>query len=172
MNASTTSQSILLIVDSPHQPRRLAPARKYVRFALEVDGLCIKYPSNEENQVKWYDNEDKKDFELVMIRDVIKCSAKMASLEKVRTSELFESTSSKCVGLGHLISRDVTQRYRELKAERKEHVRVILEEQHNRGLSVLLALRVLHVLRGRVQNLLVNVLSLPLPWTHRKRTHT
>jgi hypothetical protein len=82
MNASTTSQSTLLIVDSPHQPRRLAPARKYVRFAAEVDGLYIKYPSNEENQVKWYDNEDKKDFELVMIRDVIKCSAKMASLKK------------------------------------------------------------------------------------------
>jgi hypothetical protein len=127
---STNTENTILIVDFPHQPRTPSTVNtlpvKSVHLASQVEGRYIKYPSAIENQAKWYNKQDYVNFKRDMLRDVMKCSAAMAT---VQDRQVAQEHLVRCVGIDHLISRDIPQRYQAIKEGRKEHIRLVLQEQ-------------------------------------------
>ena len=87
---------------------------RHVQFASEIQGRFIRYPSCAENKAKWYDEEDYRRFGSTMLRDAMKASAKVAAARVDHGTGT--ATNAKlilsCVGLHHLISRDVPARNR------------------------------------------------------------
>ena len=61
-----------------------------------------------------------------MIADAVECSSRMADCFARAPQEL---AFQDYVGLDHLISRDVGERYEALKAARRKHARIVLAEQ-------------------------------------------
>ena len=115
---------------------------KSVHFASEIEGRYMRYPSLKEIESKWYSHEDYANFKQQMTRDIVLFSRAMAADIDNHTDKqvIQERLLIGCVGLDHLISRNVTQRYSELRASRKEHVRIVLDEQklqRRRGVSCL-----------------------------------
>ena len=121
-----------LIVDFPSAmtDRSTGSTAKSVRFAAKTQGRYIRYPSQRENHAKWNTSEDYRHFQCRLIRDVIKCSDELAAM-KNKPQDLASSQRSiiRCVGLDHLISRDVEQRYRQVKEARRDHVHLVLHAQ-------------------------------------------
>lgn len=136
MNATGPTRSSSLIVDFPSTSNKrdlseMRSATKTVRFAQKSQGRYINYPTRRENEAKWYSKADYDCFQHVMFRDVVKSSIMLAAFNT--TAPRDEKTSEKhiirCVGLDHLISRDVKERYHAIKEARKKHARVVLREQ-------------------------------------------
>jgi hypothetical protein len=85
-----------------------------VRFATHTEGRYISYPTEEDNVAKSYCEEDYMHFKNSMIRDSLRYSHKIYGSRD--RNEPLDSKSSKqliirCVGIDHLISRDVRERY-------------------------------------------------------------
>lgn len=116
-----------LIVDFPKGSDRVECSSPSVRFAFESEGRYINYPTRQENLKRWYSREDEKRFRGEVLRDAIACSMKMVEYLNDPSKTV---TYQDCVGLDHLISRDVYKRYEALRAGRKEHARIVLEEQN------------------------------------------
>jgi hypothetical protein len=117
-----------LLVGFPSSPRQSGNEQstsKSVSFATSVHGVYIKYSSSLKH-AKWYSEEEQTGFQRVMLRDVLICSRKLASCER---SDLTVEDHIRCVGLDHLISRDVMQRYADVRDGRRQHVRAVLEAQ-------------------------------------------
>lgn len=117
-----------LIVDFPSTSngRNATVEEKSVSFSTHNDGLYIKYPSECERSLRWYTSEDQRGFRHQMIRDAVVASRKMAvCLNNAPQDLAFQDY----VGLDHLISRDVDQRYMEWRLERKKHVVIVLAAQ-------------------------------------------
>jgi hypothetical protein len=121
--AATTVNSNKLLVDFPSFPK----AKRLVQFSDRVDGRYIEYPSPEENMKRWYTEADQKRFRKQMGRDAAACSfivlggkvtGERQGKMKILTSQAIVTC---CVGLEHLISRDVSQRSVAIKTLRKEH---------------------------------------------------
>lgn len=128
-----------LIVDFPASQRRpsytnrsIAAAaaviveERTVTFSPNSQGRYIRYPSQSEISRRWYTESDQRRFRHQMIADAVECSSKMADCF---TSAPQELAFQDFVGLDHLISRDVEQRYMLLRAARKKHARIVLAEQ-------------------------------------------
>ena len=99
----------------------------YVRFASKIQGRFIRYPSSVENKAKWYDEEDYRRFKYTLVRDAVKVSANVAA---ARVDQGFaEELILRCVGLDHLISRDVPARIRAVWNTRMTHVKLVLMAQ-------------------------------------------
>jgi hypothetical protein len=100
-----------LIVDFPaaaHPDANSTTVRKSVRFSSHCDGKFIPYPSDKESEVRWYSERHQKLFKRKMTRDAMKCSEV----------------------LGLSITRPMnTQKWESIKAMRKHHVNVVLQEQ-------------------------------------------
>lgn len=121
-----------LIVDFPSSTEpRAKSTMKSVRFQPRIDGRFISYPSRHENHAKWYSDEDYKHFQSVKLRDIMKYSIKLATINDGAPQD--KATSQKlivrCIGLEDFISRDVPKRFRDVKEARREHVRLVLDEQ-------------------------------------------
>ena len=116
-----------LIVDFP--PGRIhgqTNRERRVTFANKSQGRYIKYPSSQEIRALWYTEDEIKAFRRQMLRDAVKCSIKMADCFSNAPQNL---ASQDYVGLEHLISRDVGERYQSLKVARREHAGIVLAEQ-------------------------------------------
>lgn len=124
-----------LIVDFPSSSteRTIKRAKmvKSVRFSAQVEGRYIRYPSEEENRAKSYNSEDYARFHQVLARDVVKCSRRLAAVGTSAPQDRLSSEKNiiRCVGIDHLVSRDVQQRYADVRNARKQHMRLVLEEQ-------------------------------------------
>lgn len=134
MNSSTT----VMIVDFPASPRVLshrptgAICEKTVRFSSDIEGRYINYPSARENRAKWYGDGDYARFQRVLVNTAVQCSDVLASVKNGQqdmTTFDMEAFVIYCVGLDHLISRDVFERHQAIKEARKEHARAVLKEQ-------------------------------------------
>lgn len=102
---------------------------KFVRFATHCDGVYINYPSTEIGK-RWDSKDSMKQFNNKVGYDALKCSRVLMGIEEGFDNELTtEMFLVNCVGLEHLISFDVPEQYKAFKAARKEHVRLVLEEQ-------------------------------------------
>jgi hypothetical protein len=103
-----------------------------VRFATHTEGRYISYPTKEDNVAKSYCEEDYMHFKNSVIRDSLRYSHKIYGSRD--RNEPLDSKSSKqliirCVGIDHLISRDVQERYHAIRAARKSHARLVLDLQ-------------------------------------------
>lgn len=117
-----------LIVDFPPNPRRNCTSNvrsKSVHFSTHVDGLYIKYPTDEEVIKRWYSDHDQSRFREKVAQDTIKWSFKMLHSNSSKTPSMLIH----CVGLENFLSRDVSERYKAVMKGRKDHARTVLEEQ-------------------------------------------
>ena len=122
-----------LIVDFPSTRRTVSSytAAKSVRFSSQCEGWYIAYPSKEDNEKKSYNSEDYVYFKRVMERDVLKCSARLAVVDTTAPLDRssYEKHIIRCVGLDHLVARDIGKRARAVRDARAAHARVVLDEQ-------------------------------------------
>ena len=124
---ATFKKKSTLIVDFPVC---MMASLKSVRFAHHNEGIYFRRPTNEDNVAKSFHEEDYDHFKNILVRDVVKCSAKLAA----DTSALHDKKTSdkhfvRCVGIDHLIPRDVQQCFHDWKQSRKNHVCFVLNLQ-------------------------------------------
>lgn len=121
------SSASALIVDFPSR----APMARSVRFATRTEGQYIPYPTKEDIVAKSYCEEDYNRFKSTMIRDAVRYSHKIYGRD--RTEPMDVKTSQhllvRCVGIDHLISRDVQGCYHAIRDARKSHARLVLDLQ-------------------------------------------
>jgi hypothetical protein len=126
----------IMIVDFPSCCSELEPITeqqaavvsksKSVRFSPNSTMYQFRYPTKEENKSKWYSWQEEATFKRQRWRDVAHYSLSMTQREAATSpNELL----LKCVGIDHLISRDVIAKAEEIECARKEHVRTVLERQ-------------------------------------------
>ena len=117
-----------LIVDFPSSSfydNHSIAEEKSVSFSTHSDGLYIKYPSKYERSLRWYTTKDEQRFRHQMIQDAVVASRKMADCLNNTGDQAFQDY----VGLEHLISRDVEERYIAMQLARKKHAKIVLAEQ-------------------------------------------
>jgi hypothetical protein len=104
---------------------------KSVRFSGQIEGWYIRYPTEEENCAKSYSSEEYARFHQVLAQDVVKCSLRLVAVGTGASQDRMSSEKNiiRCVGINHLVSRNVQQRYQDVREVRKEHVRLVLEAQ-------------------------------------------
>ena len=102
---------------------------KSVCFSSLSQLQYIKYPSKEDNHAKWFSKEDRDRFQHMMTKDVMICSNVLANANEIQDQVLSRDFLICCVGLDHLLSSDIIQRYQAIMAVRKAHLRIVLEEQ-------------------------------------------
>eukprot|EP00804_Cyclotella_cryptica_P000760 CCRYP_001038-RA/>CCRYP_001038-RA protein AED:0.25 eAED:0.25 QI:0/-1/0/1/-1/1/1/0/190 len=126
------SRNSELIVDFPLQQRltrtdsNKAQRKKYVSFSKLSTAIDIDNPTTEENAAKWYSRDEETHFRNQVPRDATVCS--MMWMRDVKNEVPYE-VLIRCLGVDHLLSKDVPQRYREFKSARKMHVHTVLNEQ-------------------------------------------
>lgn len=127
-----TSRNSQLIVDFPLQrrPTRTDSSKKNrkksVSFSKYSTATDIDYPTKEEITAKWYSHDEEIYFRSLVPRDAIVCS--MMWMRNVKNEVPYE-VLIRCIGLDHLLSDDVPQRYLKFKSARKMHVDTILNKQ-------------------------------------------
>ena len=133
--STSSNESSNLIVDFPSYPRQRNGPRtssKSVRFATHYEGVYVDYPSEEVSK-RWYSEKEMKHFKHRIGQDSMLCSKVIMDIRDGAVTVEDEVASKKflvnCVGLEHLISRDVPKRYNSIKKGRKEHSRLVLGEQ-------------------------------------------
>lgn len=127
----TAASQTQLIVDFPSEKEQ--PVRKHmkaVRFSETSSMKLMRYPTKEENARKWHTKADEKGFKHRRWQDVAKCSAML--LETPQENE-DESTNKeklmRCLGLEHLLARDIFQKSKEVVMAREHHRNVVLNVQ-------------------------------------------
>ena len=119
-----------MIVDFPSStPSSLGKRSKpdkSISFSYKSEGRYIPYPTAQENRAKWYSWQDEKRFKKAVIQDAIVASLKIMTEDLSSQEELVHQDF---VGLDHLISRNVLQRYQARRTAYRKHVRLVLEEQ-------------------------------------------
>ena len=119
-----------MIVDFPSStPSSLGKRSKpdkSISFSYKSEGRYIPYPTAQENRAKWYSCQDEKRFKKAVIQDAIVASLKIMTEDLSSQEEL---VLQDFVGLDHLISRNVLQRYQARRTAYRKHVRLVLEEQ-------------------------------------------
>ena len=113
-----------LIVDFP--PRR--PSKKEVGFSSTSQMVLISYPTPKDIEESWYTSEDRKHFKCIVARDVHRYSRILFSKSELGL-RLSEDERAHCIGLEHLLSRDINQNIAQINQRRKKHVVRVLEEQ-------------------------------------------
>ena len=118
-----------LIVDFPSNNGSSSASSKKVRFSPIIQRQYIRKPSSAENEAKSYSSEDYERFQQIMVRDAIKCSRKIATAQKVglQDRETSEKHIIRCVGIDHLVSRNVGKRYQAIKEARRAHSDLVLD---------------------------------------------
>lgn len=128
MRGELTSDA--LIVDFPFGR---STTTKSVHFSPKPEVLYIPFPSEEEVTELWYTKEDQHGFKIRVIRDAKKCSRMLDAHSKQSNKICNTDLLCHCVGLYHLISRDIRQSYETLQTERKEHTKSIMDELHRQS---------------------------------------
>lgn len=113
------NQDDTLIVDFP-QP-------KSVSFSPHSSGVYINYPTQSEILAKWNDVEDEMQFRRQLELDAVTCSRKIVQYLSGQGEGRLDYQD--CVGLDNLISRDVPQKMKAVRAARRRHARIVLQEQ-------------------------------------------
>ena len=120
-----------LIVDFPSNNGSSSGGSKSVRFSPIIQTKYIRKPSSAENKEKSYSSEDYERFQQVVIGDAMKCSRKLAKAKAnasgLRDRKTSEEHIIQCIGLDHLVSRNVGKRYQAIKAARKAHANLVLD---------------------------------------------
>lgn len=104
-------------------------SRPSVSFAAKSYLQYIEYSTSKELRAKWYSTEEYERFKQVITRDVLVNSVKLAFYINGRHHELTAQDHIRCIGLNHLLSRDVNKQAEAVRAARKRHVRMVLEAQ-------------------------------------------
>lgn len=133
--APTNTNNNQLIVDFP--TATTSGSTKSVRFDPHIEGRFIEYPSSREKIKMWYSDEDYLLFKRKMARDAAICSSLLADLAENGNNDnrTVEMLLIHCIGVNHIISRDVSQRVQDIRAIRQNHALVVLEEQNRQVLS-------------------------------------
>lgn len=94
-------------------------------------GKSLNTPPVSNSEKRWYSEQDFTHFRKVMIRDAIECSFVIQNVlasEHDKRSVVEDFIINNCIGLEHLISRDVLGRCKDSRDERKRHARVVIKE--------------------------------------------
>ena len=92
--------------------------------------MHVLIPSKQESAIRWYTQENEKDFKHLMFADATRqSSVYLAAKEENPNAPLPMGELIKCVGVVHLLSEDVSARYQEFKENRLVHVYRVLSEQ-------------------------------------------
>ena len=120
-----------LIVDFPSSGRSNTASSKSVRFSPTIKVRYTRYPSEAENEAKSYSSDDYRRFKRVLVRDALKCSRRLESANKsgFQDRQTSEEHIIRCVGLDHLVSRNVSERYNSIREARRAHSRLVLQVQ-------------------------------------------
>lgn len=120
-----------LIVDFPSDMEESPPRPvKAVRFSETSLMKLMRYPTKEENARKWHTRADEEGFKRRRWLDVAKCSAML--MEEPRDGEdesIKRDKLVKCIGLEHLLGRDIFEKSREVVTAREHHRNVVLNVQ-------------------------------------------
>lgn len=142
-----------LIVGFPRQSsetNNFEVAEKFVRFSKYSTAKNIAYPTREQISAKWYSKADEDRFKRDIMRDATICS--MWWMEGIEGKKITKDLLMECVGLDHLMSDDVMERYREVQMTRRIHVQTVLNEQKlQRELNALSSSRLAHVAKQSSQ---------------------
>jgi hypothetical protein len=105
--------------------------KKSDTFSQHSEMTLMQYPTERENHVKWYTEENMNRFRRNVLRDARRQSSEfMKAKEKNPYAPLPKEELVKYVGLVHLLSDDVIQRSKEAKQARKLHAYNVLKEQY------------------------------------------
>jgi hypothetical protein len=130
---SSWTSGLLEQLDSSNQLRRASwplTGKKSVTFSKYSEMTHIDYPTARENHARWYSDEQMRTFKKVVLRDATRhSSGYFEAKEKSPDAILPHGELVQYVGLLHLLSEDVIQRYQDNKLARRLHVYKVLEEQ-------------------------------------------
>ena len=113
-----------------------ACSNKNVRFSLTSEMALVAYPTTKEIQERWYNSQDRAHSRQVVAKDAKQCSRMLFS-ELELGNNLTEDQRIKCVGLEHLLSRDLAENTKQLNEKRKRHVyKVLIEQDRQRKLKI------------------------------------
>eukprot|EP00804_Cyclotella_cryptica_P016138 CCRYP_004243-RA/>CCRYP_004243-RA protein AED:0.01 eAED:0.01 QI:175/1/1/1/0/0/2/170/165 len=102
--------------------------KKTVRFSAMSELRHVSYPTAEEKQERWYDLEDVRKSQIILARDILRCSRMLISKSE-RGIGITEEERDQCVGIEHLLSRDTKQKMLGYIAMKKRHLYAVLIEQ-------------------------------------------
>lgn len=111
---------------TPH-PRMQSNSTKILRFSAVNEIKYVVYPTDEKHE-KWYDQEDVGKFHFIFARDINRCS-RMLITKSDRGLKLSEEERNLCIGIVHLLSRDVSKNIKLLNAMKESHLYAVLIEQ-------------------------------------------
>eukprot|EP00956_Cyclotella_meneghiniana_P018435 scaffold30677_cov23-Cyclotella_meneghiniana.AAC.1 len=97
-----------LIVDFPFSRSPSSSTR--VTFSERSEGVYIPYPSAEENKKKWFALGDQTNWARQVLRNAVECSRLL--FDGNIPTHVQRALLVRCIGLEHIISRDVFQRRR------------------------------------------------------------
>ena len=120
----------------------MAPYSVPSPYDLPPKGVYVNYPSREVDK-RWYSKEEMEHFGDMVGLDSVQCSKAIIVEDKNKNEMESKKFLVNCVGLEHLISRDVPRRYKANKRGRKHHSKLVLAEQkrqkenHDESVSML-----------------------------------
>ena len=150
------------------QPSRSLSRSTRVTFSERSEGVYIlPYPSAEENNERWFALGDQTNWARQVLRDAVECS--MLLFDGNIPTHVQRTLLVRCIGLEHIISRDVFQRLRVSMEEKRAHVQSVLQEQHRqrlRGVSsserlALVSMRSSKSSRSRARKVAMAIASIP-----------
>eukprot|EP00956_Cyclotella_meneghiniana_P004990 scaffold6167_cov44-Cyclotella_meneghiniana.AAC.6 len=155
-----------LIVDFPFSGSP-SPTGTRVTFSDRSEGVYIPYPSAEENKMKWFALSDQTNWASQVLRDAVECS--MLLFDGNIPTHIQRALLVRCIGLEHIISRDVFQRLRVSMEKKRAHVQSVLDEQRRqrlRGVSssdclALVSMRSSKGSRSRARKVAMTIASIP-----------
>ncbi|KAL3788266.1 hypothetical protein HJC23_011898 [Cyclotella cryptica] len=101
---------------------------KTVRFSDTAEIRHVSYPTAEEKQERWYYLEDVCKFKMILAHDIHRSSRMLISRSEQGVG-ISEDERDMCIGIEHLLSRDVKGRILALSTMRKNHLYIVLIEQ-------------------------------------------
>ncbi|KAL7476751.1 hypothetical protein ACHAW6_002585 [Cyclotella cf. meneghiniana] len=106
---------------------------KSVRFSATSQLRYINHPSREDKCAMWFSIADTERFQHAMAKDAIFCSNVLANANNIKNQVIAKDFLICCIGLDRLILRDEPQRSVGIITRRKEHSRIVLQEQERQN---------------------------------------
>jgi hypothetical protein len=103
---------------------------KSVSFSMYSELRFVPYPSRQEIRKRWYNKEDQKGFQDQTIYEAMQFSAMLSRNPIMKgQDEKNRRIARSCIGLEHLIAKDVIQHMKASMTAKKRHIMTVLEEQ-------------------------------------------
>jgi hypothetical protein len=132
LTTNNRGNASVLIVDFPSS----IITEQRVRFAAVTHGMYIPYPSEEENGKKWYSKANESRSRIQVARDAASCAQLLVDAARNDPEDIqLQQVLVHCVGFEGLLSRNVLRQYQTVREAKRNHVRVVLQEQRRQRID-------------------------------------